>query len=84
MASIVDSLTSLISSILNAILSAFQYVFAVFQNLLSAVIDLVQKFAGFILGNIVIIGILAAAVIGYGAYNRQQQQKQGIMGKKSN
>ncbi|KAL8679714.1 MAG: hypothetical protein Q9186_004032 [Xanthomendoza sp. 1 TL-2023] len=80
MSSITTSLSNLLSSfleILRSILSTFysalETVFATASSLISSIIDLFSGAVGFVLGNIVIIGFLVAAFVGYSAY----QQKQG-------
>jgi len=79
MAGITNAIEDLISSILGIFHSLFNTVFAslegvgaVFATFVSSVFDLGSALIGFILSNIVVIGILAAAFVGYTAYlNRQ-------------
>ncbi|KAL8915664.1 MAG: hypothetical protein Q9172_006782 [Xanthocarpia lactea] len=80
MSSITSSLSNLVSSFLDILKSIFltfysalETVFATASSLLHSIADLFSGLVGFILGNIVIIGFLVAAFVGYSAY----QQKQG-------
>ncbi|KAL8831877.1 MAG: hypothetical protein Q9170_005104 [Blastenia crenularia] len=80
MSSITSSLSDLLSSFLSILRSIFdtfysaiETVFTTASSLISSIVDLFSGFVGFIFGNIVIIGLLIAAFVGYSAY----QQKQG-------
>ncbi|KAK4696898.1 hypothetical protein P7C71_g1093, partial [Lecanoromycetidae sp. Uapishka_2] len=89
MSGIVDGLSNLVSSIFeifqgifNTIFSAIQSVFGLAGDLISSIFDLMSGVVGFILGNIVIIGIIVAGFVGYSAY-RQKHQGGGISKKLS-
>ncbi|MCJ1263499.1 hypothetical protein MMC22_003369 [Lobaria immixta] len=89
MSSIVSSVSDLISSIFEVfrsifatIISALDSVLAVFTNLVRSVFDLMSGLVGFVLGNIVIIGVIIAAYVGYTAY-KQKNQGGGISKKRS-
>ncbi|KAI4223432.1 MAG: hypothetical protein L6R36_005424 [Xanthoria steineri] len=87
MSSITSSLNNLISSFLdiltsifNTFYSALETVFATASSLLSSIVDLFSGFVGFILGNIVIIGLIVAAFVGYSAYQQKQgRNKKGML-----
>ncbi|KAK0515224.1 hypothetical protein JMJ35_002603 [Cladonia borealis] len=89
---LISSILEIFQGILSTILSAFQSVFSIiqnllssilglFQNLISSVFDLMSGAVGFVLGNIVIIGVLVAAYVGYSAYT-QKNRGGGITGGK--
>jgi len=75
MAGITSSLESLISSIvgvfrtlLESIFSFFQAIFVIIINMFKSVIDLVGGFLGFILSNIVILGLFVGGYYVYQNY----------------
>ncbi|EOD51588.1 hypothetical protein UCRNP2_1644 [Neofusicoccum parvum UCRNP2] len=70
---LVSSFFTLIGNVLNGILAAFQSVGAVIFTFFQQVAALVQDALGFLLHNIVILGVIAAAVFAWFAL----QQKQG-------
>ncbi|KAL8791711.1 MAG: hypothetical protein Q9195_005718 [Heterodermia aff. obscurata] len=89
MSSITSSLSSLLHSILDifrsileTLLHFLQTVFATAQNLVASTIDLAGGLVHFILSNIIIIGVLIAAYVGYTAY-RQKNQPGGISKKRA-
>ncbi|KAG7007608.1 hypothetical protein G7Y79_00009g027170 [Physcia stellaris] len=80
MANATDSLTSLLTSILDIFRSiietlfhTIQTVFATAQNLISSTVDLAGGVVQFVLSNVVIIGVLIAAYVGYTAYKQKNQ-----------
>ncbi|KAI4209816.1 MAG: hypothetical protein LQ351_007285 [Letrouitia transgressa] len=80
MSSITHSLNNLLTSFLNVIraifdtaFSAIETVFATASSAIASIADLALGLFNWILSNIVIIGLLVAAFVGYSAY----QQKQG-------
>ncbi|KAL9119052.1 MAG: hypothetical protein Q9187_004391 [Circinaria calcarea] len=81
MSSILTSLQNLLSALLSTITSAFESVFAVFSTLIAQIYSLCLGLFNFLLGNIVIIGILAAAFVGYTVYAQRQGGR--VKGKKN-
>ncbi|KAL8789753.1 MAG: hypothetical protein Q9213_001004 [Squamulea squamosa] len=87
MSSITSSLNNLLSSILDILksilatfYSAFQTLFSTTSSLLNSIVDLCSGLFGFILSNIVIIGFLIAAFVGYSAYQQKQgRNKKGML-----
>ncbi|CAF9922196.1 hypothetical protein IMSHALPRED_005612 [Imshaugia aleurites] len=76
---LVSSLFEILTGILNSVVSAIQSVFGLARDLIASIFDLMSGVVGFVLGNIVIIGLLVAAYVGYSAY-RQKNQGGGITG----
>jgi len=74
-----SSLFEILGGILNSVFSAVQSVFGLAQDLISSIFDLMSGLVGFVLCNIVIIGVLVAAYVGYSAY-RQKNQGGGVTG----
>ncbi|MCJ1405572.1 hypothetical protein MMC11_008800 [Xylographa trunciseda] len=88
LASIVGLFTSVLQTIVNifasavrAVVAGVEAVFGLFGTLGKDAFDLVSGLVGFLLGNIVIIGVLAAAFVGYTVY--QQRQGRSVSGKKT-
>ncbi|KAL8766906.1 MAG: hypothetical protein Q9209_006454 [Squamulea sp. 1 TL-2023] len=87
MSSITSSLNNLISSFLDILksifatfYSAFETVFTTASSLMNSIVDLFSGLLGFILSNIVIIGFLVAAFVGYSAYQQKQgRNKKGML-----
>ncbi|KAL1652222.1 hypothetical protein SLS58_000349 [Diplodia intermedia] len=77
---LVSSFFALIGNVLNGILSAFQSVAAVIFTFFQQLAGLVQDALSFLLHNIVILGIVAAAVFAFFAL--QQRQGGGAIGQK--
>ncbi|MCJ1440867.1 MAG: hypothetical protein MMC23_001353 [Stictis urceolatum] len=71
---LVSSIFSTIQGLLNAILSSFQGVFAVFGTIVANIADLARGLVELVLGNIVIIGVAIAALVGYSAYAQRRGQ----------
>lgn len=89
MAGVIDSLSSLLSSILSTVQGIFSSIFHLFgaalatvQNFVSSVVAMAGGLVNFLLSNIVIIGVLVAAYVGYTAY-AQKRQPGGITKKRS-
>ncbi|MCJ1411402.1 hypothetical protein MMC19_005491 [Ptychographa xylographoides] len=78
---LISSIIQIFTSILNTILNGVQSVAAVAGTLVKDVFDLASGLVGFLLGNIVIIGVLIAAFVGYTVY--QQRQGKSLSGKKT-
>ncbi|KAI9798989.1 MAG: hypothetical protein M1833_004342 [Piccolia ochrophora] len=81
MSSITHSLNNLLTSIfdifrslLNTLLSSVQSVGAVLTNLVRSVADLALSLFNFLLNNIVILGLIAAAFVGYSVYRQRHGQ----------
>ncbi|KAL8920635.1 MAG: hypothetical protein Q9208_006117 [Pyrenodesmia sp. 3 TL-2023] len=68
---LLSSFLSIIRNILSSFYHAFETVFATASSLVASIADLMRGFVGFIFGNIVIIGFLIAAFVGYSAYQQQ-------------
>ncbi|MCJ1477803.1 hypothetical protein MMC13_006476 [Lambiella insularis] len=81
-ASIFQTILDIFASIFHAIISAIQSVFSVIGTLGRDLVDLMSGLVGFLLGNIVIIGVLIAAFVGYTVF--QQRQGKSVTGKKTN
>ncbi|KAL8747881.1 MAG: hypothetical protein Q9184_007541 [Pyrenodesmia sp. 2 TL-2023] len=64
------SFLSILRNILSTFYHAIETVFATASSLISSLADLMRGFLGFILSNIVIIGFLVAAFVGYSAYQQ--------------
>ncbi|KAI4097985.1 MAG: hypothetical protein LQ339_006646 [Xanthoria mediterranea] len=92
---LISSFLDILKSIFNTFYSALETVFATASSLLSSIVDLFSGFVGFVLdhrpwkankvrrkptGNIVIIGLLVAAFVGYSAYQQKQgRNKKGML-----
>ncbi|KAL9132715.1 MAG: hypothetical protein Q9175_006112 [Cornicularia normoerica] len=85
-----SSLFEILSGIVNGVISALQSVFGLARDvitsifdmvagLVTSIFDLMSGLVGFVLGNIVIIGVLVAVYVGYSAY-RQKNQGGGVTG----
>ena len=81
MTGITTSISNLVSSILQTIqgifstlLSSVQGVLSVFATALGSIADLSRGLVELVLGNIVLIGILVAAFVGYSAYAQRRGQ----------
>ncbi|KAI4169487.1 MAG: hypothetical protein LQ348_007264 [Seirophora lacunosa] len=70
---LISAILSIFNSLFHTFYAAFDTLFTTASNLLHSIADLMSGFVGFVLGNIVIIGFLVAAFVGYSAY----QQKAG-------
>ncbi|OJD40810.1 uncharacterized protein BKCO1_1000134 [Diplodia corticola] len=77
---LVSSFFALIGNLLNGILSAFQSVVAVIFTFFQQLAGLAQDAVSFLLHNIVILGVIAAAVFAFFAL--QQRQSGGTIGQK--
>jgi len=71
MPSLLESLGSFIASIFNAIGAIFSSIIAIFQSIFGMVYQAFEGLIRFFLSNILAIGILAAAAIGYQFYQQQ-------------
>jgi len=80
-ASVIQTIAGIFTSILRAIVSGIESAFGLFGTLGKDAFDLVSGLVGFLLGNIVIIGVLVAAFVGYTMY--QQRQGKSVSGKKT-
>ncbi|MCJ1436006.1 hypothetical protein MMC27_005384 [Xylographa pallens] len=78
--SIIQTIANVFTSLLSAVVSGIESVFGLFGTLGKDAFDLVSGLVGFLLGNIVIIGMLVAAFVGYTVY--QQRQGKSVSGKK--
>jgi hypothetical protein len=93
MTGILSSISNLLSSIFdifrglfNTLLSSVQGVLSVFTTTLGSVTDLFQGIVNLLLGNIVLIGVAVAAVVGWSAYQQRRgnvQQGSAIRAKKN-
>ncbi|MCJ1294146.1 hypothetical protein MMC34_005703 [Xylographa carneopallida] len=79
-ASVLQTIAHLFTSALNLVVSGVEAVFGLFGTLGRDAFDLVSGLVGFLLGNIVIIGVLVAAFVGYTVF--QQRQGKSVSGKK--
>ncbi|KAL6714344.1 hypothetical protein ACLMJK_007767 [Lecanora helva] len=80
---IINTIVSLFQSALTTLLAAFSSLLELFQSLIASIFDLMSGMIGFVLGNIVIIGVLTAAYVGYSAYKQKNNQGgRGITGRK--
>jgi len=75
-----SSLLGVITYILNVILAVFQSSFAVLATGLQDIFGLVKWLAGFILSNILVIGLLGAAFVAYTAYQQRQGRPVSTVG----
>jgi len=66
--SIIDGIVGVITSILQAIFGVFQGIFGVFNTVLQSGFELTKNLTGFLLSNILVIAVVAAAFFGYTAY----------------
>ncbi|KAF6227959.1 hypothetical protein HO133_007687 [Letharia lupina] len=76
---LISSLFEILTGIVRSVFSAVQSVFGLARDLIASIFDLMSGLVGFVLGNIVIIGVLVAVYVGYSAY-RQKNQGGGITG----
>ncbi|KAF2840428.1 hypothetical protein M501DRAFT_1015481 [Patellaria atrata CBS 101060] len=81
MTSIINGLQNLVASvfeifggIINTVLSTLQSFLAVFTTLAKDVLQLFQGLINFMLQNIVIIGVLAAAFVGFTVLTQRQNK----------
>ncbi|KAF6230857.1 hypothetical protein HO173_010973 [Letharia columbiana] len=74
---LLSSLFEILTGIVRSVFSAVQSVFGLARDLIASIFDLMSGLVGFVLGNIVIIGVLVAVYVGYSAY-RQKNQGGGI------
>ncbi|MCJ1256280.1 hypothetical protein MMC24_004101 [Lignoscripta atroalba] len=88
MSSITTSLSNLLTSILDIFrsliaifFSGIQSLFSIFSTLVNDITSLATGAVGFVLNNIVIIGILIAAAVGFSAY-QQNTGRRAAGGKK--
>ncbi|MCJ1392890.1 hypothetical protein MMC18_005762 [Xylographa bjoerkii] len=80
-ASVLQTVVGIFTSLVRAFVSGVEAVFGLFGTLGKDAFDLVSGLVGFLLGNIVIIGVLVAAFVGYTMY--QQRQGKSVTGKKT-
>ncbi|MCJ1282327.1 hypothetical protein MMC26_001650 [Xylographa opegraphella] len=78
--SVIQTAAGIVTGALGAVVSGIEAVFGLFGTLGKDAFDLVSGLVGFLLGNIVIIGVLVAAFVGYTVY--QQRQGKSVSGKK--
>ncbi|MCJ1245346.1 hypothetical protein MMC30_002550 [Trapelia coarctata] len=78
---LLQSILDIFTGILRTIFSSVQGVFAVSGTLVQDIVNMFQGLLGFLLSNIIIIGVLVAAFVGYSAY--QQKQHKTTTGKKT-
>jgi len=75
---LIQSIYGIFAGVINTVLSGVQGVFAVFGTLIANIADLARSAVSLVLGNIVIIGVVVAAFVGYSAYQqRRGRQVQG-------
>jgi len=77
---LLQSILDVFTSLFNTLFSSIQGVFALAATAVQSVLGLFQGLIGFLLNNIVIIGVIIAGFVGYSAY--QQRQHKTVTGKK--
>ncbi|RPA87500.1 hypothetical protein BJ508DRAFT_357141 [Ascobolus immersus RN42] len=74
MSGLIHAVQNLLTAILNTILAFFNSLIALFTTVLNTVYALVRETGSFLINNILVIGVVSAAFIGYGAYMQRAQQ----------
>jgi len=75
--SLVEGLVQTITGILNTALSAVQGALAAVASVFAGLAGIAKNLVELVLGNIVIIGVLVAALVGYTAMQQRRGRVQG-------
>ena len=82
--SFVSTAMDLAQKTLHFFLSFVQEIFQLVVNFFRGLVDLAGGIFGFVLGNILMLGVVAAAVFGFLQYQRSQGKQVTVGGKKMN